>query len=203
MNADIKGYISRLQQTLDSLDESAIQKGIDVLHNARLNQRQIFVMGNGGSASTASHFVGDLSKNTKRNGLPHFRVLGMSDNVTAFSAYGNDDGYENVFAHQIENFLNADDVIIAISASGNSPNVLRAVELGTHCEAFSIGITGFTGGRLSNLVDLHIHVPSDCIEQVEDIHLMLGHLFITELRARAEEDLRQKDNNQLHLADII
>ncbi len=195
MAANIQGYIAKLQSTLQLLDEKSIQAAVEMMHEARMKRRQIFVMGNGGSASTANHFVGDLAKNTKRPDLPHFRVMGMSDNITAFSAYGNDDGYENVFALQIENFINPQDVVMAISASGNSRNVLRAVELAANSQARTIGITGFSGGQLGRLVDVHIHVPSEIIEQVEDIHLMLGHLFITELRARAEQDLLGRTQN--------
>ena len=117
----IAAYIDGLQETLDRLPKSLIAQVIDILHHARVNGNQIFIMGNGGSASTASHFVCDLAKNTRKDNLPHYRVIGLTDNMEIFSAYANDEGYENVFAKQMENLINPEDVVIGISASGNSP----------------------------------------------------------------------------------
>jgi D-sedoheptulose 7-phosphate isomerase len=178
----IHNYISDLHDTLDQLPVSTIETVISLLHRARLANRQVFIMGNGGSASTASHFVCDLSKNTRKEGWPHFRVIGLTDNMAAFSAYANDEGYENVFAQQLATFVNSTDVVIAISTSGNSPNVIRAVELAHEKGATTIAFTGFNGGRLGVLVDINVLVPSSCIEQVEDVHLMLEHLICTALR---------------------
>ncbi|MCP5096002.1 MAG: SIS domain-containing protein [Chloroflexi bacterium] len=181
----VQNYISTLKETLDLLDEAAINKTIDKLHQARLEKRKIFVMGNGGSASTSSHFVGDLSKNTRNDNVPHFRMIGLADNMTGFSAYANDEGYETVFANQLANLVDAGDVVIGISASGNSANVLNAIELANASGATTIGFTGFSAGKLGGMVAIHNHVPSDCIEQVEDIHLVLAHLVTTELRKKA------------------
>lgn len=178
----IHDYIFDLKATLDLLPLEPIREAIMVLHTARLNNRQVFIMGNGGSASTASHFVCDLAKNTRKPGWPHFRVLGLADNMASLSAYANDEGYENVFAQQLASFVQPADVVIGISTSGNSRNVLEAIELANRANATTIGFTGFDGGRLGKLVDLNIHVPSQCIEQVEDIHLMLEHLMCTNLR---------------------
>lgn len=178
----IEAYVSDLKATLDNLDAAVIQQAIDVLHQARLDGRQVFILGNGGSASTATHMVCDLAKNTRQTGWPHYKVIGLSDNMAIFSAYGNDDGYENVFALQLASLVQPNDVVVAISTSGNSPNVLRAVETAAAHQAYTIGFTGFSGGKLGALVDLQLHVPSDCIEQVEDIHLMLEHLITKVLR---------------------
>ena len=123
----IAAYIDVLQETLDRLPKSIIAQVIDILHHARMNGKQIFIMGNGGSASTASHFVCDLAKNTRKVGLPHYRVIGLTDNMAIFSAYANDEGYENVFAQQLANLIKPDDIVIGISASGNSQNVLNAI----------------------------------------------------------------------------
>ena len=179
-------YFSDLQQTLDQLDQERIAQAIRVLHEARLHGRKIFIMGNGGSASTASHFVCDLSKNTRRPGWRPFRVIGLADNMASFSAYGNDEGYDQVFAQQLASLVEPEDVVIAISTSGRSPNVLRAVEVARANEAFTIGFTGFNGGDLRHMVDLELYVPSDCIEHVEDIHLILEHLMCKQLREMAE-----------------
>lgn len=181
----IQTYITTLQSTMDQLDHDAIQRLIDLLQEARLNRRQVFTMGNGGSASTASHFVCDLMKNTRVPGYPDFRVLGLSDNMALLSAYANDEGYEDVFARQLATFVNPGDVVIAISTSGNSPNVLEAVKLANGVGAVTVGFTGFSGGQLAGLVALNLHVPSDTIEHVEDIHLMLEHLICQNLRERA------------------
>lgn len=178
----IKNYISTLQQTLDTLPLSDIEQVIQTIHQARLAEQQVFIMGNGGSASTASHFVCDLAKNTRQAGLPHFRVIGLTDNMAILSAYANDEGYDSVFASQLANLARPGDIVIAISTSGNSPNVLKGVEQGNQMGATTISLTGFNGGRLKGMTPLNIHVPSHCIEQVEDIHLMLEHLICTCLR---------------------
>jgi D-sedoheptulose 7-phosphate isomerase len=179
---EIIRYINGLQLSLNVLPIDRIVEVITVLHNARLNSRQIFTMGNGGSASTASHFVCDLAKGTRKKDWPMFKVIGLSDNMAIFSAYGNDEGYENVFAQQLANFIQPHDVVIGISASGNSANVLNAITLANNSSATTIGFTGFDGGRLSSLVDINVHIPSDCIEQVEDIHLALEHMICYILR---------------------
>jgi D-sedoheptulose 7-phosphate isomerase len=183
----VNQYIQELQHTLSHLEQDPIQQAIDVLHEARLNDRQVFIMGNGGSASTASHFVCDLSKNTRMKGRPHFRVVGLTDNMALLSAYANDEGYDQVFAQQLVSFVQPKDVVISISASGNSPNVLVAVELAKRVNATTIGFTGFDRGHLGHMVDINLHVPSDNIEQVEDIHLMFEHLICTALRQRIQQ----------------
>ncbi len=183
----VQTYISELQATLSQLPEEHIHQVIQLLRECRTSRRQVFIMGNGGSASTASHFVCDLGKNTRRMGLPHFRVIGLSDNMPIFSALANDDGYESVFAQQLEALLQPGDVVVAISASGNSPNVVNAVQLAKQMGATTVGFTGFDGGRLKSLVDIEIHVASQCIEHVEDIHLALEHM-ITKALKKTEND---------------
>lgn len=183
----IQTYIAGLQETLDRLDHDAIGQAIAILQEARLRQRRVFIMGNGGSASTASHFVCDLQKNTRAPGHLDFRVLGLTDNMALLSAYANDEGYESVFARQLAAFLQPGDIVIAISTSGNSQNVLEAVRLANHMGAQTIGFTGFNGGQLSSLVMLDLHVPSHVIEHVEDIHLMLEHLICQNLHQKAQQ----------------
>ncbi len=183
----IQDYIGELKSTLDGLSISVIERVIDVLHAARLKNRQVFIMGNGGSASTASHFVCDLGKNTRVQGVPNFRVIGLTDNMALFSALANDEGYENVFAQQLASHIQPDDVVIGISTSGNSPNVVNAILLANSVPARTIGFTGFDSGRLGTLVDINLHVPSHSIEHVEDIHLMLEHLICKALREKATQ----------------
>ncbi|KAA3664233.1 MAG: SIS domain-containing protein [Chloroflexi bacterium] len=181
----VKFYITDLIETLNQLDEIPIQQAIATLHEARLGGQRIFIMGNGGSASTASHFVCDLAKNTRKSSISDFKVIGLADNMAIFSAYANDEGYENVFAKQLASLVAPGDVVIGISASGNSPNVLNAIAVAKQSKAISIGFTGFDSGKLGGMVDIHLHVPSDCIEHVEDIHLMLEHLITKALKEAA------------------
>lgn len=180
----VRKYLVELQQTLELLPLDQIHQAIDELHQARLHHRQVFIMGNGGSASTASHFVCDLGKNTRKEGLPPFRVFGLSDNMALFSAYANDEGYENVFVQQLASYVQPHDIVIGISTSGNSRNVLNAITLAKARKAKTIGFTGFDGGLLGSMVDLNIHTPSNTIEQVEDIHLIIEHLICSVLRQR-------------------
>ncbi|HEX9798390.1 MAG TPA: GAF domain-containing protein [Anaerolineales bacterium] len=182
----VQKYLSDLHGTLGRLSEASINAAIQRLHRARLEQRTVFIMGNGGSASTASHFVCDLAKNTRLAGRPGFRVVGLADNMAVFSAYANDEGYESVFAQQLISLVEPDDVVIGISTSGNSMNVVHAMLAAKEHGAFTIGFTGNDGGRLGSVVDLQVHVPSDCIEHVEDIHLMLEHLITKALREQVE-----------------
>lgn len=181
----IESYMTTLTETVRQLPVDRIAQVVETLRVARLNGKQVFIMGNGGSASTASHFVCDLAKNTRRPGLPHFRVIGLTDNMAILSAYANDEGYENVFAAQLANFVEADDVVIAISASGNSANVIKGIEEARNSRAVTIGFTGFDGGRLGAMVDIQVHVNSNIIEHVEDIHLMLEHMIVKTLKDSA------------------
>ena len=184
----VTDYVSTLQKTINQLPKQEIVRVMEVLHAARLAGRQIFIMGNGGSASTATHFVCDLAKNTRRDGWPHFKVIGLSDNMALFSAYANDEGYESVFAQQLANLIMPEDIVIAISASGNSRNVLNAISLAKSANATTIAFTGFDGGSLATLVDINIHVKTDVIEHVEDIHLILEHMIVKSLRERAHSE---------------
>ena len=178
----ITRYVNGLKETLDLLPMTEIDRVIAILHEARLSQRQIFIMGNGGSASTASHFVCDLGKNTRKPGWPNFKVIGLADNMSIFSAYANDEGYASVFANQLDSLVQPGDVVIGISTSGNSPNVVNAIELANRRGATTIGFTGFNGGRLASLLNIEIRVASNSIEQIEDIHLVLEHLITKSLR---------------------
>ena len=179
---NIKNYITTLHETIDLLPQSLIAEVIEVLEQARRQGRQVFIMGNGGSASTASHFVCDLAKNTRQAGLPHYRVIGLTDNMAIFSAYANDEGYESVFANQLASLANPGDIVIGISASGNSKNVLNAMEEARKHDTIRIAFTGFDGGLLAQMVDLNIHVKSHIIEHVEDIHLVLEHMIVKTIK---------------------
>lgn len=153
-------YLAELGAALDSIDVPAILRIVERLRVARDAGRTVFIAGNGGSAAIASHWVNDLGKATKRSGRPPIRVMGLTDNVSWITALGNDEGYERVFSGQLENFVEPGDVLAVISSSGNSPNVVRAVEDARAAGAVTVAFVGFDGGKLRNLVDECLWVPT-------------------------------------------
>ncbi len=193
MRNQYRTYIADVQHTLDLLPWALIEGMVDQLQRARLSGKQIFIIGNGGSAATASHFACDLGKNIVAPHLPRVRVQSLTDNMAFFSACANDYGYESVFAEQLANLLQPNDLVIAISASGNSLNILKAIEFAKNCHAFTIGWSGYAGGQLAQLADLAIVVPNDCIEQIEDVHMILAHMVTVALRQAANAVYVQAD----------
>jgi D-sedoheptulose 7-phosphate isomerase len=183
----INAYRDGLVSLLDSLPVSEIQDVIGILAYARFNNKKVFIMGNGGSAATASHFACDLGKGTLLPGLPRFRVLALTDNIPLFSALANDYGYDHVFSEQLKSLVRPGDVVIGISGSGTSPNILNAIRAAREARAITVGFVGFDGGALKGLVDKAIHVRSHCMEQVEDMHLVLEHLVCCCVRQVLEE----------------
>ena len=175
-------YLTQMQEILAALPVGLIYRAGEILLAARRRGVQVFTLGNGGSAANASHIACDLSKSAIREDLPRFRVISLVDNVPLATAWANDTGYENIFAAQLENLLQPEDVVIALSGSGRSPNVIRAVRLARQRGATVIGLTGYDGGLLKGLSDPCIVVPSYCMEQVEDTHLIIGHMLSTHLR---------------------
>lgn len=185
MSEQVTRYLSSLATVLAQLPIEPIDRLIDLLHQARLEERQVFLLGNGGSAATASHFCCDLAKNTIAEGVPPYRAISLVDNSALMTAWANDTAYDNLFCGQLQCLLRPGDLVIGISGSGNSSNVLRAMEMARAAGAVTVGLTGFAGGRLKGLVDLAIVVPSQCMEQIEDLHLIIEHLVVTALRERA------------------
>ncbi len=178
----IENYVSELATMLGRLPVSEIEQLIQVLQEARDRGSQVFVMGNGGSAATASHMACDLAKGATVPGKPRFRVIALTDNIPLITAWANDAAYQDIFAEQLRNLLEPDDVVIGLSGSGNSENVLRAIRQANDMGAFTVGLSGFDGGKLHPIVDLGIHIENHCIEQVEDIHLIIEHAIAVELR---------------------
>jgi len=178
----IRRYISDINLALEGLPIDKIAEAIDLLEKARLEGNKVFIFGNGGSAATASHFASDLSKGAIREGKPRITAFALTDNIPLLTAWANDTSYENVFAEQLENCVDPGDIVIGISGSGNSPNVLKGVKVAKNKGATAVGFIGFDGGKLKSLVDIAIIVPSHNMEQVEDIHLLLEHIITTCLR---------------------
>ena len=168
-------YVDSLRIELDRLDVDAIMRIVERLRAARDSGAMVFTAGNGGSAATASHWVNDLGKATRRSGQRPFRIVGLADNISWFSALANDEGYERVFAGQLENLARPGDVLMVISASGNSPNVIRAVEYARETGMTSIGLVGFDGGRVLELVDeaFWVETPKGAYGLVETIHTVV------------------------------
>lgn len=178
----IKHYIEEVCATLAKLPVEKIERVVEILQEARVNKRGVFIFGNGGSAATASHFVCDLNKGAITTGQLRFRAVALTDNLPLISAWANDTSYSNVFAQQLENYLEPGDVVIGISGSGNSMNVVNALELAKSKGATTLAFTGFDGGKVKDIAHLCIIVDSNSMEQVEDIHALLVHVITTWLR---------------------
>lgn len=172
-----QGYVGYLSTLFGRLDYAQIALFMETLLQARQRQARIFFMGNGGSAATASHFANDIAIGSRSRAKP-FRAISLCDNLALITAIGNDFGYDQIFVRQLENQMDAEDVVVAISASGNSANLLQAVQYANAQGGVTVGLTGFDGGRLRELVRLNVHVPSNPGEYgpVEDIHMILDHL---------------------------
>jgi len=183
-------YVGSLIELLGSLDHKAIVRIIQTLDEARAAKRRIYFAGNGGSASTCGHFCNDLGAGAKRHGGGEFRVIDLTSNMAAVTALANDCGYENVFLGQIEGVIGPKDVLVVISASGNSPNLVKAVEYAKKQGTKIIGLLGFDGGKLQQLCDipLVIKTPAGQYGPVEDIHLVMNHLISTYLCLKQAED---------------
>ncbi len=172
----VKKYLDEAHGIFDAYHGPAFDKAMDLMWQAYASGKQVFIFGNGGSAGTASHMVNDLSKGTAVDGKKRLRVIGLSDNMSLLTAYANDCGYETVFEEQLKNLLNPGDVCIAISASGNSSNVIRGVEYAKKMGAKVIGLVGFTGGKLRPLSDAPIYFETHNYGICEDAQLMFSHL---------------------------
>ena len=160
-----------------------------VFLDARADNRKIFFCGNGGSPSTASHFTSDLAKGTIVEGRPRFKVLSLADNIPQMLAWGNDACYEDIFVEQLKNLFEPGDVVVGISGSGNSENVLRAIKYAAENDGITVGITGFDGGKIKDMVDLCLIVPVHNMQKTEDIHMLVDHL--TTLMIKQEEMARR------------
>jgi D-sedoheptulose 7-phosphate isomerase len=184
----IEGYLERLRVAIDTLPRDDIVQLGELLYGAYRDGKHVFVLGNGGSASTASHMAADLAKNTIEQNMRRFRILSLNDNTALLTALANDLGYENVFAEQLKNLIRAGDVLVAISAGGNSPNVLAAIRCAQERSAAVAAIVGFGGGRAASLADLSIVVASDQYGIVEDVHLVINHILVDYFKQRLSDD---------------
>jgi D-sedoheptulose 7-phosphate isomerase len=177
-------YVAEVARVLAHLDCDAADLIAGALFRAYLSGAGVFIFGNGGSAALASHFACDLAKTATLGCTGRMRVLALTDNIPLLSAWSNDAGYEHVFAEQMRNFVDTGDLAIAISGSGNSPNVIRGLDLARRSGAITIGITGNDGGRMKALCDICMIVDTDNMQIIEDLHVVTMHSVVTVLHNR-------------------
>lgn len=170
-------YKADLLKTIDSIDLNKVSQVIDLFKYARSNARRIFVCGNGGSASTASHFACDIVKGASYNRNTRFRIMALTDQLPTLTAYANDVSYDAVFVEQLKNFAEPGDVVMGISGSGNSPNVLRAIEYANAINCRTVALTGRDGGKLGPMAQLNVQVPVPHMGRIEDAHMIVCHMI--------------------------
>lgn len=179
----IDDYFVRLERAIDGIPRERLAALAETLLGAYRNDKQVFTIGNGGSSSTASHIAADLAKNTTGPNMRRFRITSLNDNAAIVTALANDLGYEHVFSEQLMNLIRAGDVLIAVSASGNSPNVVNAIRYAQQQSAHVAALLGFDGGIAATLADNAIIVPSRDYGIVEDLHLVINHILVEHFRA--------------------
>ena len=185
MNKDtdfVKSYVDQLNEVLNALPSEKFLEINKTLLEARETGKQIFVIGNGGSAAAASHMVCDFNKNTREAGKKRMRAICLNDNTPSVLAYANDEGYDIIFSEQLLSLGQSGDILIAISGSGNSANIIKAIETARQMNIKVIGLTGFKGGKMKELTDICLVVPSGSMEMIEDVHLIINHILAGLLR---------------------
>ena len=185
-NLDARDYLDRVCQEINRLEVSELEMLSDLIERAYHDDRTVFVIGNGGSAANASHLCEDLNKGTLRDfeNQKRLKVLSLTDNTSAIMAWANDEGYDRVFVEQLKTYGAAGDLVLAISGSGNSPNVLRAIEWANANGLTTFGITGYSGGTLREISQHSLHCPIDDMGTVETLHMVAFHWLIGDLYRR-------------------
>jgi D-sedoheptulose 7-phosphate isomerase len=187
MDEHLHRYLERLHAAVDGVPHDGMNDLGEALFRAYRNNKQVFILGNGGSSSTASHMAADLAKNTIGPNMKRFRIVSLNDNAAIMTALANDIGYEHVFSEQLTNLIQAGDVLIVVSASGNSPNVLQAMRYARSHSAEVVGLLGFDGGAAASLSDISLIVPSDHYGVIEDVHLIINHILVDYFKTRLSE----------------
>jgi len=187
----IENYIEQEKKEMGTINPNDIKIVVDILFEAWKQGKQVFIFGNGGSASTASHFACDLAKGTLQKvhdyGEKRFRVISLTDNVATITAFANDVSYEDIFSQQLNNYVQEGDIVIAITCSGNSQNIIKAIEFAKKFNTKTIAFLGFDGGKLKDIVDNYLLVKSNDYGRIEDCHLMLHHLITSYLQKKINE----------------
>jgi D-sedoheptulose 7-phosphate isomerase len=184
-------YLRHMGFVLESLDEEAIDRFAELVFEAWRDDRCVFTLGNGGSASTASHYVTDFVKTAAVQGARRLRAFCLNDNVPMLSALGNDLSYDETFAYPLESYGRGGELVVMVSGSGTSKNVVRAAEWARAKGLTLVGLTGFDGGTLGRMADVHINVPSRNYGVIEDVHMSIGHIVTQTLQARVARELER------------
>ena len=179
-----KDYLLAVQDVLAHLDHEVVDRMIEVIWRGYEEGRTLFVFGNGGSAALASHFACDIGKGTVAGRAKRLKTIALTDNVALITAWANDKAYEEIFSEQLESLAEKGDIALAISGSGNSPNVIRGLQAGRRLGVQTLVLTGFAGGRAKTLADLCLIVPSDSMQHIEDAHLCATHAIFLAIRQR-------------------
>ncbi len=177
MQEKIRTYLDREVETIRNLDIEELERAIGAIRDAYEREAVIYIFGNGGSAATASHFACDFNKGISEGRDRKFRMVCLNDNTPTLMAIANDFSYEDIFRYQLEGRLRPEDLVIAISGSGNSKNIIKAVEYAKETGAKVVGITGYSGGKLRELADYHMHTEIDDMQIAEDIHMIFDHMM--------------------------
>lgn len=183
----IENYFSRLKNTIDKISRDEIESFINTIITARDNENTIFIMGNGGSASTASHFVCDYNKGVSYGQEKRIKFICLNDNIATMMAYANDVSYDDIFVEQLKNFLKPNDVVIGISGSGNSKNVIKAIEYANKNKSITVGLTGYNGGKLKKSAKVSVNANIDDMQISEDMHMILCHMVMQILNKESEK----------------
>lgn len=199
-------YVDRLKAELDRVDQAEMRHWADLIYEAWQNEKFVFIFGNGGSGTTATHMSEDLGKSTlhekdlRDESKKRLKVMSLTDNLGWILALGNDVGYDQIFVQQLMNYGSAGDVVIAISGSGNSPNVLHAVDWANRHGLKTFGLTGFNGGKLKQMAQAGLHVPLNDMGMVESVHLALFHWVLNDVFARINHEGRYASAAQSSVA---
>ncbi|MFQ3549987.1 MAG: SIS domain-containing protein [Armatimonadota bacterium] len=173
----VKDYLTKLQETISELSVEQIEENINLIQSAHDNGKQVFLIGNGGSAAMASHFACDLQKGLKMASGKRLRAIALTDSIPIISAWANDTSYNNIFSEQLDSLADSGDLLIAISGSGNSPNIINAVEKANEMGLITVGWSGFDGGKLAKVVKHPLIINSDNMQRIEDVHVILAHVI--------------------------
>jgi D-sedoheptulose 7-phosphate isomerase len=186
---NFNNYIEYLEKSIASVEHTQVESFIELLYGAYKNKKMVFVIGNGGSAANASHLAQDLAKGTRSNLEQETRIkaLSLTDNLPFVTALGNDDGYDTIFEQQLRTFASSGDILVCISGSGNSPNIIKAVEWANKNGLETVGITGFNGGKLKTLNKHSVHVPLNDMCTAESVHSIIFHYVIIKLQERMKD----------------
>jgi len=193
-----KNYIENLKALLDNIDESVVEQIVEEIEKLLINKGRLYVLGNGGSSATASHMVNDLGAGLRRRDIINLDVVSLGDNSPVVTAIANDIGYDNIFYMQMKGLIKPEDVVLAISCSGNSPNIVKAIEYAKEHGCKIIGVSGFDGGRLREIADIkfHIDAPKGEYGLVEDVHMILDHIIYSYYIQKATIMNRGENLNQ-------